>query len=117
MVCYMSHWALNTEQKEGSGGLLVAQGSALPARSNGGSVLNAFPPLLPETFEFSFLLPSLQQSRGAFSFYGGSPSRTRCPPGKVDTSAVACLTSTFICRENAEGHKSEGHPSWFGISL
>lgn len=117
MVCYMSHWDLNKEQKEGSGGLLVAQGSAPPARSKDGSVLNAFPPLQPETFEFNFLLPSLQQSRAAFLFYGGSPSWTVYPPGKVDTSAAACLTSTFICRGNAEGHKSEGHPSWFGISL
>lgn len=41
----MSHWALNKEQKEGSGGLLVAQGSALLARSKDGSVLNASPPL------------------------------------------------------------------------
>lgn len=45
MVCYMSHWALNKEQKEGSGGLLVAQGSAQPAHSKDGSVLNAVPPL------------------------------------------------------------------------
>lgn len=95
----------------------MAQGSALLARSKDGSVLNASPPLQPETFEFNFLLPSLQQSRGAFLFYGGSPSRTLYPPGKVDTSAVACLTSTFICREKTQGHKSEGHPSWFGISL
>lgn len=30
MVCYMSHWVLNKEQKGGSGGLLVAQGGFLP---------------------------------------------------------------------------------------
>lgn len=77
MVCYMSHWALNKEQKEGSGGLLVAPGSSLPARSKDGSVLNASPPLQPETFGLNLLLPSLQQSRGAFLFQA---RRWRIPP-------------------------------------
>lgn len=64
MVCYMSHRALNKEQKEGGGGLLVAQGSSLlPARRKDGSVLKAFHSLQPETFALNLLLPSFQQSR------------------------------------------------------
>lgn len=68
----MSHWALNREQKEGIGGLLVAQGGSLPARSKDGSVLKGFRPFQPEMFALNLLLPSLQHSRGAFLFYATS---------------------------------------------
>lgn len=37
MVCYMSRWVLNKEQREGSGGLLVAQDGFLPTPSKEGS--------------------------------------------------------------------------------
>lgn len=62
----MSLWALNKEQKEGSGGLLVAQGGSLPAPSKDGSVLKAFPPFQPETFALDLWQPSPQRSRGGF---------------------------------------------------
>lgn len=61
MVRSMSHWALNKEQKEGSGGLLVAQGGSLPAHSKDGSVLKGFRLLQLEMFALNLLLPSLQQ--------------------------------------------------------
>lgn len=59
MVC-----SINKEQREGSGGLLVAQRGSLPARSKDGSVLKGFHPFQPETFALNLLLPALQ--RGIF---------------------------------------------------
>lgn len=60
--CYMSRWVLNKEQREGSGGLLVAQDGFLPTHSK----------------DRSF-------KKGLF------PSITACIPWKVQTKLIAAL--------------------------
>lgn len=68
MVCSMSHWPLNKEQKEGSGGLLLAGGGSLPARSKDGSVLKGFRPFQPETFALNLLPPLSSSAEEEFCF-------------------------------------------------